>query len=96
MTLSRRNARFARKLGKFIDAVNIVLGIAVVVMGILILVSGGENRILFPVLFLSECFINIFLSVKVINQGETGRFIALVIASGIMLLISIFAFIIVL
>lgn len=86
----RRSRRSVRQLGQSIDIINIILGVAMVVLAVVLIVTSGENKILFPVIFGIEALINLLGGIKQAASSEVVRAILLFIAFAIMVVVTIF------
>lgn len=87
----RNNRRKVKQLGYFVDICNVAMSIAIIVMGIILAVTGGEKRVLFPIVFGLEGLINILAGIKQYKSNNLKTAIFMWIAAIIMLGITVFA-----
>ncbi len=92
---SNRHKTF-RHIGVAMDVINIMLAIAIIILGIVIIIDVNKYIILFPVLFTVSALMNIILAIKHYKMSEMSRALVLGIASIGLIVISIIGYITVL
>ena len=80
----------------FIDSVNIVLCVLVLISGIFLLIDVKKYIFMFPLLFLLAAIMNACLGIKKYKMDEYAACIILFIAAVLLLGLSVFSLIVVL
>ncbi len=85
--------RTFRHIGVAIDVINIMLAIAIIILGITLIIDVNKYIVLFPVLFTLSAAMNIILAIKHYKMSEMSRSLILGIASVGLIVISIIGYI---
>lgn len=89
----KRNIKLLRKICFYLDIVNSILGIGIIVLGIIILINISAHVKLFPVLFLLALFMNLGLAFKHYLNDSKGKYILLLVISALLLMITFIGFV---
>ncbi len=92
----RKSRRSVRQLGQSIDIINIILGVTIVVLAIVVVVTGGEPKVLFPIIFGTEAIINLLAGIKQVVSDELSKAIVLFAATLFMAAVTVASVIIIL
>lgn len=91
----RNNRRKVKQLGMFVDITNIILGISIIIIDVAIIITGGNVRILFPLIFAAETVINLLAGIKQQKSNKLREAIALYIVAAVFLAVTVISIMIV-
>ncbi len=89
MSYSRRSSK---KLGKFIDVINIIIAVAIVALAAFIGYDVKSNVKLFPILFFCAMLMNLIMGIKFFKRGELLRASTLFMATIALLVMTILSY----
>lgn len=86
---AERRRRLANTRTIMYDALNTILGIGIILCAFLLFVDQDKYEVLFPAVFVMAGAMDLVLGIKTIKRNEYVRGIALYVAAGLMLIMSL-------
>lgn len=87
-----RNRKTFRKIVFFMDTINMVLDIAILIIGVWILIDFKEHAGMFPVLFGFAAIMNLIMGIKYHMREEKIRAIAMLFVAGLLFAVSLISY----
>lgn len=89
---NERRVRNVNSFGNFLDIINLILGILVIIFTIIIMVNYKKNENMFAPAFLSASLMNICMGIKYYKRNEIIKPIALLIAGIFLMVMTVISF----